>query len=573
MKHAKYVVLFSILSVFVIALCTGCNSGLSDELIGKESSSTTDCQSHNFTEWSLIMATCENEGSKTRECMHCGEKETQSIAALGHTWSICEAKEPTCIEGGWDEYEMCLACNESTKHEKPKLGHSIETVEALEPTCEDIGWDAYEYCTRCSYSTFEELPTLGGHDEIHHSAQKATCTEDGWEAYTTCSRCDYSTFEKIKSFGHAMDYSKYDGDDNYHFFSCTNEGCEEREGLEFHTFAASHRCSVCGYRQNSDDPMFTFEKVSGGYKITGYNGYEKRVVIPADYNGEVVVSIGEDVFCNCFEITNVTFGGINWINEIGDFAFYGCKNLSYISIPSHVTSIGWAAFQGCASLSVVSWGVDSDLECIGTYAFSNCTSLTAFTIPESVTFISDHAFARCYSLTEVHIPKNVSFISQYAFNFCTSLSSITVESSNQTYKGVDNCIIDVESKTLIAGCKNSVIPTDGSVTVIGHSSFFGHNGFKNIEIPDSVTTIMGCAFANTQLESVHIPGSVTQIQPDAFANCDNLLNISFGTSAGWYALFNSGKVEIDVNNTEQNAMNLRDPNGSEYGYSVWYRED
>lgn len=573
MKLTKRVLLFAILSMFVMVFCAGCNSSLSDEPIGEESSSTTDCQSHNFTEWSLIAATCTNKGSKTRECMNCGEKESQSIAAFGHTWSICAAKEPTCTEGGWDEYEICLTCNESTKQEKPALNHSIETSEAMEPTCEGIGWNAYEYCTKCNYSTFEELPTLGGHDEIYHSAQKATCTEDGWEAYITCSRCEYSTLKKIASLGHAMDYSTYDGDDNNHFFSCTNEGCEEKKNIEAHTFAASHRCSVCGYRQDSNDPMFTFEKVSGGYKITGYNGYEKRVVIPADYNGEVVVSIGDGVFENCFEITNVTFGGINWINEIGDFAFYGCKNLSYISIPSHVTSIGWAAFQGCTNLSVVSWGVDSDLERIGTYAFSNCTSLTSFTIPESVIFINDHAFAYCYSLTEVHIPKNVSFIGQYAFNFCTSLSSITVESSNQTYKGSGNCIIDIENKTLIAGCKNSVIPTDGSVAVIGIYAFFGHNGLKNIEIPNSVTTIMGCAFGHTSIESVHIPSSVTQIESDAFANCDNLLNISFETLAGWHVLLNGVRIEIDVTNAEQNAMNMRNPNGSEYGYSVWYRED
>ncbi len=329
MKLTKRVLLFAILSMFLIVFCAGCNSSLSDEPIGEESSSTTDCQSHNFTEWSVTEATCTNAGTKTRQCKNCGETESQSVAALGHTWSTCEAKEPTCTEVGWDEYKICLTCNESTKQEKAMLNHTVRTVEALAPTCEGIGWEEYEYCIWCSYSTYEELPTLGGHDEINHSAQKATCTEDGWEAYVTCSRCDFSTFKKIDSFGHDINYEEYDGDDNCHFFSCANEGCEEREDVKEHTFAASHRCSICGYRQESDDPIFTFEKVSGGYKITGYNGYEKRVVIPADYNGEVVVSIGDGVFENCFEITNVTFGGINWINEIGDFAFYGCKNLSY----------------------------------------------------------------------------------------------------------------------------------------------------------------------------------------------------------------------------------------------------
>ena len=84
---------------------------------------------------------------------------------------------------------------------------------------------------------------------------------------------------------------------------------------------------------------------------------------------------------------------------------------------------------------------------------------------------------------------------------------------------------------------------------------------------------MGCAFGNTSLESVQIPSSVTHIEADAFANCDDLINVSFEASDGWYVIFDNAKVEIDVTNTEKNAMNLRDPRFSEYLYSVWYRED
>ena len=57
-------------------------------------------------------------------------------------------------------------------------------------------------------------------------------------------------------------------------------------------------------------------------------------------------------------------------------------------------------------------------------------------------------------------------------------------------------MIETENKTLIAGCKNSIIPDDGSVTSIGNSAFSGCTGLTSIEIPDSVETIGVSSFYN-----------------------------------------------------------------------------
>ena len=80
-----------------------------------------------------------------------------------------------------------------------------------------------------------------------------------------------------------------------------------------------------------------------------------------------------------------------------------------------------------------------------------------------------------------------------------------VSEGNAKYKSVGNCLIEIASGTLRLGCKNSVIPTDGSVTTIGSSAFRGCNSLTSITIPDSVTTIGDYAFSGCSgLKGVYI---------------------------------------------------------------------
>ncbi len=205
--------------------------------------------------------------------------------------------------------------------------------------------------------------------------------------------------------------------------------------------------------------------------------------------------------------------------------------------------------------SVTSVVIENGVTSIGEFAFMYCSALTNIVIPDTVTSIERCAFFGCSSLTSIHIPASVTSIGFNALytggggmgGFApNSLTSITVDPNNPVYLGIGNCLIEKATKTLLYGCTNSIIPTDGSVTSIGDSAFSSCNSLTSIEIPDSVTSIGEDAFIwCTSLTSVTISDSVTNIGESAFRSCPALTDVYYsGTKKEW------GKITIESGNDD-----------------------
>ena len=284
------------------------------------------------------------------------------------------------------------------------------------------------------------------------------------------------------------------------------------------------------------------------------------------------------------DITTVNIS--NGVTSIGDYAFSFCTGLTSIEIPASVKTIGNYAFQGCWGLTSIE--IPASVTTIGNAAFNTCIYLTSINIPANVTTIGNEAFGNCTGLTSITIPASVTSIGYWAFINCIGLESISVASDNTIYDSRDNCnaIIEKATNTLIAGCKNTMIPN--TVTSIGDYAFYSCEELKEITIPASVTRIANHAFEFcTSLTTVFMqPTTPPTLGNLIFDNCDDLANIYVpaGTSgvykAAWadYAskIEDYGSCGENVNwsyNTDSHKLTIFGTGAmADYSYSnrPWY---
>ena len=241
-----------------------------------------------------------------------------------------------------------------------------------------------------------------------------------------------------------------------------------------------------------------------GYLVKGIgNATDTHIVIPDEYKGIPVVSIGFEAFYNCKSITGVTIG--SKVTSINNEAFEHCEGITSIIIPEGVTSIGDSVFLGCSGLKnvTVAKGNEKYTDVDGVLFNKDRTSLicypagkseTTYNFPDGVTTIETYAFGYCHNITDISLPSSVKNICLYGFYGCYGLKSVNI--------------------------------SEGLLT-IGLGAFHGCSNLTSINIPCSVTSIEQGAFNFCEsLTSITIPGSVTSIGDNLFYACVGLKSVS-----------------------------------------------
>ena len=274
----------------------------------------------------------------------------------------------------------------------------------------------------------------------------------------------------------------------------------------------------------------------------------KLLGAPEKLSGSYSVKEGTRIICNgafyfCRSLSKIVIPSS--VTSIGEWAFSNCGSLSTIVIPSSVTSIGDRAFSSCTSLKYISipksviglngnpfadW--NGKLQCLSPnfineddilfnkdknkiISFRN-QNIESYVIPSSVTSIGNDAFSKCSSLSKIVIPSSVTSIGDSAFLGCSSLSKIVIPS----------CVIKIGNGAFYSCRSLSEIVIPSSVTSIDYGAFSDCSSLSKIVIPSSVTSIGEMAFMDCDsLSEIVIPSSVTSIGDSAFYRCkfpDNL---------------------------------------------------
>lgn len=169
------------------------------------------------------------------------------------------------------------------------------------------------------------------------------------------------------------------------------------------------------------------------YYVSDYNGTATNVEVPATYNGQPVVGIGEYAFRGS-EIEDVTLpDSIRWIK---DSAFEACENLKSIDLGDGLQNIKSMAFYGCIALQRVEF--PATLSSIGAYAFSCCSSVEEYVVnSENQYFSTENGVLFSKSKNRLYkypskasaktyvVPATVNNVEQFAFSDCMYLEEVT----------------------------------------------------------------------------------------------------------------------------------------------------
>lgn len=146
-------------------------------------------------------------------------------------------------------------------------------------------------------------------------------------------------------------------------------------------------------------------------------------------------------------------------------------------------------------------------------------------ISDTVRIFDEAVIAACPNLEGIYFGANTEeIITSQSINY--KITRLEVSPENKKYYSRENCIIERATKTLVRGCSSSIIPSDGSVVIIGDRAFRFVVGLYDLEIPESVNVIGKEAFLRCDnLEKMTLPAGLKYLGNGTFLFCRGLKSI------------------------------------------------
>ena len=566
--------------------CEQCHKYFADEGAAQELTlsdiSLPASGNHSWSEWTEPAVSCTQGGEKTRFCTVCGDKQTDTLDALGHEMQHYAAKEATCGASGTKAHYYCEQCHKYFADEGAAQELTLSDIslpasgnhswsEWTEPavSCTQ-GGEKTRFCTVCGDKQTDTLDAWG-HEMQHYAAKEATCESAGNIEYYGCGRCKLNFADEDGNVRlEEVEIGKLAHNMTHH--ALLEATCTQAGSVEYWS------CSLCG--KNYLDENGNTLAQDTVIPATNHENKEhhEAVVVSCDKDGNI-----EYYYCpDCQKYFDAQMGEI----EPEDTVIEGGHILEFVQgTAATCKNTGMQEHWKCercrtlfedmggqrqVSAEDITIPVDANGHVFVNHKCEICEDIQApaeYGATEGLTYVNQKS-GQVFGIGNVRNESQI-IIPAYRVNECREYIKMTSIGSNafKNYTGdlvVIPGTVDNIASGAFTGCTATIIfegPTE--MVTLNNGAFSGYLG-EMVVLPEGLQKIgdetggdSNGVFLNcTNMTYVYIPVSVKFISASCFSGCSGLVIYYEGTQKQYDAI---SKTNYWVNADYEEIMNASRP--------------
>lgn len=233
--------------------------------------------------------------------------------------------------------------------------------------------------------------------------------------------------------------------------------------------------------------------IPNGVTTVGANAFREsrisEVTLPTN-----VATVGNYAFYGCSQLTAVHFS--IGLQTIGEWSFSSTK-VAELILPEGLISVGYGAFRFNYSMKYIE--MPSSLQTYPNEMASSC-GLESILMKPGVKKTGYSVFWGNYNLKEIVLPEGLEELGIYAFDWCQSVTNIVLSSTFKKAYG---------------------------------NTFANDPKLKHVAIPEGTPRLSGGSmfYLATTLGEIQIASTVTQLEHSPFCCCYSLSNVTFAAQS------------------------------------------